>query len=103
MQHTQRAVSLAKEDFAEVDVGAVVLKMNAGGFGAEVGFVFEFTFLKAGFPVVTALFDLEDLFSVHPMLDMIVLGEDAAGIPLAGGFGWFVGTWSNEIVEGGDG
>lgn len=87
-------------NFTEVDVGSVVLEMEAGGFRAKVGAVLVFAGLETLFSLVALQFDLENFDTVQPVLEVVAIGDDTSGVPLSRRFGGFVSFGRDQVVEG---
>ena len=58
-----------------------------------------FALLEALVPVVAADFDVDDLFTIEPMLDGVAVGEDTRMVPFADGVDWFAVGGSCEFVK----
>lgn len=72
-----------------------------GAWPASEAFVLGvFACCESGVPFVAAVFDIQNLLTVEPMLDVVSFGDDAAAVPLADGIDWFVVGRCEKVVEG---
>lgn len=60
-----------------------------------------FAFFETRFPVITAVFDLNDLDAVEPVLDVVSFGDDAGLVPLTYGFDRLIRGSRNDLVHRG--